>query len=130
MAMKIDVKRGDIIEVDLDGATGVEKKNDPRSGARPCLVVQNDVGNRYSPMTIIVPITDAGQFKILPVQVLVSASELGFSGSKDSVVECGHVRTIDGDARVKRHLGSVNDEVMRRVDQALAVSVGLVIPKA
>ena len=125
MPMKTEVRRGDLIQVNLDGAKGVEKKNDTRSGARPCLVVQNDVGNKFSPMTIVVPLTDAGQFKLLPVQVLVTAAELNFAGSKDSVIECGHVRTIDGDERVTRHLGSVGEGVMRKVDQALAVSLGL-----
>jgi mRNA interferase MazF len=121
--MKTEVKRGDIIVVDLEGAVGVEKKNDQTSGVRPCLVVQNDVGNKHSPMTIIVPLTDAGQFKGLPVQVEVSAAELGFAGSKDSVIECGHIRTIDGDARVRENLGRVDP--MERVDAALAVSLGL-----
>jgi mRNA interferase MazF len=123
--MKIAVVRGDIVEVDLSGALGVEKKNDSRSGGRPCVVVQNDVGNRFSPMTIIAPLTDARQHKLLPVQVAVTAAELNFPGSKDSVVECGHVRTIDGDARMKAHLGSLDPAAMKRVDAALAVSVGL-----
>ncbi|HCF25211.1 MULTISPECIES: type II toxin-antitoxin system PemK/MazF family toxin [unclassified Novosphingobium] len=123
--MKIPVKRGDIVDVDLSGAQGVEKKNDNRSGGRPCLVVQNDQGNKFSPMTIIVPLTDAKQNKLLPVQVAVTAAELGFRGAKDSVVECGHVRTIDGDARVRKFLGHLDDAAMDRVDQALAVSVGL-----
>ncbi|MBD3774318.1 MAG: type II toxin-antitoxin system PemK/MazF family toxin [Betaproteobacteria bacterium] len=123
--MKIPVKRGDIVQVDLSGSTGVEKANDQYSGTRPCLVVQNDKGNQHSPMTIVVPLTDSKQNKLLPVQVAVKADELGFNGSKDSVVECGHVRTIDGDARVKAHLGTISSAALKRVDRALAVSVGL-----
>ena len=123
--MKIEVKRGDIIDVDLSGAVGVEKQNDAKSGGRPCIVIQNDVGNKFSPMTIVVPLTDARQNKLLPVQVAVTAVELGFPGSKDSVVECGHVRTIDGDARVRTHLGSLHPDALARVDAAVAISLGL-----
>ena len=126
--MKIEVKRGDIVDVDLSGAVGVEKMNDVRSGGRACVIVQNDVGNRHSPMTIIVPLTDARQGKLLPVQVPVSAAELGFPGSKDSIVECGHVRTIDGDTRVRAKLGQLDQQAMTRVDRALAISVGLPAP--
>jgi mRNA interferase MazF len=123
--MKTEVKRGDVVDVDLKGAVGVEKMNDRTSGGRPCVVVQNDIGNRFSPMTIVAPLTDAGQFKTLPVQVEVRAAELGFAGAKDSVVECGHLRTIDGDKRVRRHLGHLAPVAMRRVDQAIAISLGL-----
>jgi mRNA interferase MazF len=123
--MKIPVSRGNIIDVDLSGAIGVEKQNDAKAGTRPCLVVQNEKGNRHSPMTIVAPITDARQAKLLPVQVEVTAEELGFAGAKPSVVECGHLRTIDGDARVKTHRGTLSESAMKRVDKAIAVSVGL-----
>ncbi len=123
--MKIAVKKGDIVDVDLSGAVGVEKQNDAKSGGRPCVVIQNNVGNKFSPMTIVAPLTDTRQNKLLPVQVEVTAAELGFAGSKDSVVECGHIRTIDGDARVRAHLGSVHPDALARIDQALAVSLGL-----
>ena len=123
--MTIDILRGDIIDVDLSGAVGVEKQNDAKAGIRPCLVVQNDKGNEESPMTIVAPITDARQGKMLPVQVEVSAGELGFAGAKDSVIECGHIRTIDGDARVKSHRGKLHAAAMARVDTALAKSLGL-----
>lgn len=123
--MKIAIKRGDIVDVDLRGAEGVEKKNDVTSGGRPCVVVQNDAGNKFSPMTIVAPLTDQDQFKNLPIQVAVSAAELLFPNSKDSVVECGHLRTIDGDLRVRAHLGTIDPNAMKRVDQALAISIGL-----
>lgn len=123
--MKIPVVRGDIVAVDLAGAKGVEKKSDSPRG-RPCIVVQNDRGNRVSPMTIVVPITDEEQFKRLPIQVLVTADELGVGG-KNSVVECGQIRTIDADERVLKHLGHLADSAMARVDKALATSLGLVL---
>lgn len=124
MSIAIQVRRGDIIEVNLDGAVGVEKKNDSVSGSRPCLVIQNDVGNKVSPLTIVVPLTNVSQFKNLPVQVMVSAAELG-AGGKDSVVECGHIRSIDCGERILKHLGSVGADVLKRVDAALEVSLGL-----
>jgi mRNA interferase MazF len=88
---RLDLVRGDVVQVDLDGAKGVEKQK-----VRPCVVVQNDVGNRVSPMTIVAPVTDDEQFKNLPVQVFVALGDLG-PGAKDSVIECGHLRTIDRD---------------------------------
>ena len=93
----IPIARGDIISVDLQGAQGGEKGNDATSGARPCVVVQNNGGNGGSPLTIVAPITDAGQYKGYPQQVEVTAAELAAIAptAKDSIVECGHLRTID-----------------------------------
>jgi mRNA interferase MazF len=122
--MEMGLKRGDIVLVDLTGAIGVEKQNDETNQARPCLIVQNDKGNAVSPLTIVAPITDIAQFKNLPVQVHVTTSELG-SGSKDSVVECGHLRSIDRSARIQTQLGTIAPEAMKRVDLALRVSLGL-----
>lgn len=117
------LRRGDVVWVDLHGAVGGEKHD-----RRPCLVVQNDGGNRGSPLTIVAPITDADkQFKGYPQQVLVNASELG-PGAKDSVIECGHLRSIDRDARIDAS-GAVwchlNDELMTKVDKALPASLAL-----
>ena len=112
----------DVVYVDLSGAMGVEKQK-----TRPCLVVQNDGGNRASPMTIIVPITDMEQYKGYPQQVVVQASELGPDG-KDSVIECGHLRTIDRDLRVDAMRGvvaHVSDQTLARVDAALRSSLAL-----
>ena len=120
MAAKIEVKRGDVVYVDLKGAEGTEKQ-----GTRPCVVVQNDTGNKFSPLTVVVPLTDAGQYKRLPVQVFVTKAELGSWATKDGSIECGHVRTIDRDARINNVVGSLSPEVMARVDAALRVSLGL-----
>ena len=113
------MKRGDIVMVDLRGSEGNEKL-----GTRPCIVVQNDVGNSVSPLTIVVPLTDARQDKRLPVQVGVLTADLPFSGSKDSVVECGHIRTIDK-SRISASLGCVSSVVLARIDSALRVSLSL-----
>lgn len=124
MPMKTSVRRGDIVEVDLTGSVGFEKKNDGASNGRPCIVIQNDRGNIASQLTIIAPLNDASQNKDLPVQVLVTAAELG-PGGKDSVVECGHIRSIDGDQRIKRRLGTLALPAMQRVDDAIKISFGL-----
>jgi mRNA interferase MazF len=65
------------------------------------------------------------QYKHLPVQAPVLAGELGFEGAKDSVVECGHLRSIDRDARIIRKRGKLSENAMGKVDRALAVSLGL-----
>lgn len=119
----IEIKRGDVVRVDLSGAVGGEKQG----ADRPCVVVQNDVGNRHSPLTLVAPITDRRQDKQLPVQVPVDAAELGADG-KDSVIECGHIRTIDRDARINKKRGviaTLSAATMARVDAALKISLGV-----
>jgi mRNA interferase MazF len=98
--------------------------NDQSAGSRPCIVVQNDRGNEVSPLTQVVPLTDARQFKNLPVQVLLDAEELRMDGSKDSSAECGQVRTIDR-TRVLRHRGEIAPASMARVDEALRRSLAI-----
>ena len=119
MSPKFSLNRGDVVVADLRGAEGTEKL-----GVRPCVVVQNDVGNKHSPLTIIVPVTDEAQFKNLPVQVPIPAAELGPDG-KNSIAECGHVRAIDRDARIHRKISTLSHETMLAIDQALRVSLGL-----
>lgn len=123
--MTIRVTRGDIVDVDLDGAIGAEKKNDECADGRPCVVIQNDVGNRFSPTTIVAPLTDAGRKKLLPTHVRVSVRDLGFPGAKPSIVSCEHIRSIDN-VRIKNSRGRLSAEAMQRVDQAVAISVGLI----
>ncbi|SNS20677.1 mRNA interferase MazF [Humidesulfovibrio mexicanus] len=115
------IHRGEIYEVDLSGAVGNEKANG-KLGSRPCVIVQNDVGNAKSPLTIVVPLTDAAQYKKLPVQVLVTTSD---GVLKDSVVECGHIRTVDVAKRVGKLLGKLSTTAMKSVDKALKVSLAL-----
>lgn len=118
---KLQIKRGDVVKVDLRGAEGGEKE-----GARPCVVVQNNGGNQGSPMTIVVPLTDVAQYKGYSQQVPVSAGELG-PGGKDSIAECGHIRTIDRDARIVSDvvLTTLAPAVMTRIDAGLRASLGL-----
>jgi mRNA interferase MazF len=124
---KIPIARGDIVYVDLKGAVGGEKQNDPAAGARPCVVVQNDGGNRGSPLTIVAPLTDESQYKNYPQQVQVSAAEVAAIGptAKNSIVECGHLRSIDRDSRITKNCGPIAPAVLPRIDQALKSSLGL-----
>lgn len=119
MLKSIALKRGDVVVVDLGDVIGHEKAGQKRA----CVVVQNDVGNLHSPLTIIVPLTDMAQHKGLPVQVPITAQERG-NGGKDSVVECGHVRTVDK-SRISHVVSHLDDSVMARIDKALTISLGL-----
>lgn len=110
MPPTVNVKRGDIVLVDLSGASGGEKMNDAKIQGRPCVVIQSDKGNAVSPLTIVAPITGMEQYKSLPIQVPVTAAELGAGGS-DSIVECGHVRSIDI-RRVQKQLGTLAPTAM------------------
>jgi mRNA interferase MazF len=116
---KLVITRGDVVYVDLRGAEGDEKQ-----GKRPCLVIQNDKGNQCSPLTIVAPITDERQNKNLPVQIQVPAAELGPNG-KESIIELGHIRTIDRHRRIERLVSRVSDTTMAKVDAAIKVSLGV-----
>ena len=119
---RLELVRGDVVYVDLAGAVGAEKQ-----GVRPCLVVQNNGGNRGSPLTIVAPITDARQWKGYPQQVPLSATDLGLDG-KDSVIECGHLRAIDRDARIAASATvwcHLTERIMDRVDAAIRASLAL-----
>jgi mRNA interferase MazF len=110
--------RGDVLEVDFTPARGSEP-----SKVRPCVVIQNDIGNKYSPVTIVAAITGAANVpKKYPVDVAVSKLEGGLT--KDSVVQCNLIRCVD-EARVRRRLGRLSADSMRAVDQALRVSLAL-----
>ncbi len=125
--VQIAINRGDVIEVDLWGAKGGEKKNDPGMIGRLCVVVQNEGGNR-GPLTIVAPITNIGQFKGYRMQVEVCGEEQRGPLHHDSTIECGHLRSIDQLQRVKRNVGPLPPATMLRVDAALYASLGLAFP--
>lgn len=104
--------------VSFDPTLGAEIKK-----TRPALVIQNDVGNRYSPITIVAAITSRGDDDLYPTEVLVRKGEGGLT--TDSVILLNQVRSIDR-ARLARRSGRVTSETLRRVDQAIAISLGLV----
>ncbi len=111
------IKRGDIYYADLSPVIGSEQ-----GGVRPVLIIQNDVGNRYSPTVIAAAITSQQDKTRLPTHIKVSADDCGLS--KDSIVLLEQVRTIDKQ-RLKERMGSLGVGAMDRVDQALSVSFGL-----
>jgi mRNA interferase MazF len=114
----MDVRRGDIVIVELDQTEGSEQR-----GTRPCLVVQNDIGNENAPTTIVVPFTTSQGDKLYPFEVLVSASESQLR--EDSVAVCSQIRTVSIEHRIKNVLGSVPDDRMKAIDTALEYSLGL-----
>ncbi len=112
------VRRGDIVVVDLDPTRGSEQR-----GTRPCLVVQNDVGNENAPTTIVVPFTTSDADERYPFEVLVPADECALR--EDSVALCSQVRTVSIDDRITNVVGSVPDDRLAEVDTALEYSLGL-----
>lgn len=120
--MAVRVRRGDIVLVDLRGSEGREK-----AGIRPCVVVQRDVWNRATTVTIVAPLTDAQDQPLISRLVPVAAEELGILKAKDSVVDCGQIRAVDSEARIARKLGTLTPNIMARVDRGLAASLGLAL---
>lgn len=108
------IKRGDIFYADLNPVVGSEQ-----GGIRPVLVVQNDVGNRHSPTVIVVPISSVRK-KNLPVHIQIRCSEL----PKNSIVLAEQIRTIDR-YRLKSYVGSVDFELMEKVEKAMKISIGV-----
>ena len=112
-----NVKRGDIFYADLSPVIGSEQ-----GGLRPVLIIQNDVGNRYSPTVIAAAITSKMSKAKLPTHIDIYAKDVGLS--KDSVVLLEQVRTIDK-RRLKEKMGHLDDTVMNEVNNAISVSFGL-----
>ena len=113
----LNIKRGDIFYADLSPVVGSEQ-----GGVRPVLIVQNDVGNKYSPTVIAAAITSQ-QFKTrMPTHISVNASVCGLS--KDSVVLLEQIRTLDK-KRLREIMGNLPETDMNRIDDALSVSIGL-----
>ncbi|NGY87751.1 type II toxin-antitoxin system endoribonuclease NdoA [Bacillus megaterium] len=112
------VKRGDVYFADLSPVVGSEQ-----GGVRPVLVIQNDIGNRFSPTVIVVAITAQIQKAKLPTHVEIDAKRYGFE--RDSVILLEQIRTIDKQ-RLTDKITHLDDEMMDRVDEALQISVGLI----
>jgi mRNA interferase MazF len=110
--------RGDVYLVSFDPTIGAEIKK-----TRPALILQNDIANRHSPITIVAAITSRADESLYPTEVVASAPEGGLT--KDSVVLLNQVRSVDT-SRLARRLGRLGAATMREVDRALAISLGLV----
>lgn len=111
------VKRGDIYYADLSPVVGSEQ-----GGIRPVLIVQNDIGNRYSPTVIAAAITSQKEKAKLPTHIEVCGESCGLA--KNSVVLLEQIRTIDK-KRLKEHMGTLDDSSMNLINRALSISFGL-----
>lgn len=116
-----DIKRGDIIWINLFGSVGSEQGSDEYG--RPCVCIQNDVGNAYSPTIIVSAITSQIGKAKLPTHTLIPSSEK-YGLTKDSVVLLEQIRTVDKRKRILRRTGHLDELVMMKIDKALAISIG------
>lgn len=123
----MNIKRGDIYYADLSPVIGSEQ-----GGLRPVLIIQNDVGNRYSPTVIAAAITSRLGKSRLPTHIDLYCGHTGTSGgasgemglARDSVILLEQVRTLDK-RRLRERIGHLDDDVMREVNDAISVSFGL-----
>lgn len=115
--MQTNIKRGDIYYADLSPVVGSEQ-----GGLRPVLIVQNDVGNRYSPTVIAAAITSRLGKAKLPTHIDIYAAEVGLA--KDSVILLEQIRTLDK-RRLREKMGHLDERIMERVNTAISVSFGL-----
>ena len=111
------IRRGDIFYADLSPVVGSEQ-----GGLRPVLIIQNDVGNRYSPTVIAAAITSRMGKTRLPTHIDIHADRVGLA--KDSVILLEQIRTLDK-RRLKEKMGHLDGAVMTQVNNAIAVSFGL-----
>jgi len=111
------VKRGDIYYADLSPVVGSEQ-----GGIRPVLVIQNDIGNKYSPTVIAAAITSQINKAKMPTHIELAAKDYGLN--KDSVILLEQIRTIDK-RRLREKIGRIDDRLMASVNNALSISFGL-----
>lgn len=114
----MNVKRGDVYFADLSPVVGSEQ-----GGFRPVLIIQNDIGNRFSPTVIVAAITAQIQKAKLPTHVEIQAQEYGLE--RDSVILLEQIRTIDKQ-RLTDKITHLDDEIMSRVNESLQISLGLI----
>jgi mRNA interferase MazF len=117
MIIKVNIKRGDVYFADLSPVRGSEQ-----GGQRPVLIIQNNIGNKYSPTVIVAAITAKIAKAKLPTHVEIESSKVGLV--RDSVVLLEQVRTIDK-TRLIQKLGQLESDDMSLVDKALVISLGL-----
>jgi mRNA interferase MazF len=111
--------RGDVYLVNLDPIIGKEIGK-----ARPAVIIQNDIGNKFSPVTIIAPISSVKEItKPLPIMIFLEKDEGGLK--EKSYVDCGQIRTLDKDKRLITKFGSLSKSKMSEIDKALKISLSL-----
>ena len=111
------MKRGDIYYADISPVVGSEQ-----GGIRPVLVIQNDIGNKYSPTVIAAAITSQINKAKMPTHIELAAKDYGLN--KDSVILLEQIRTIDK-RRLREKIGRIDDGLMASVNNALSISFGL-----
>lgn len=111
------VKRGEIYYADLSPVVGSEQ-----GGVRPVMIIQNNVGNKYSPTVIVAAITSQINKAKMPTHIEIDAQ--GYGLSKDSVILLEQVRTLDK-KRLKEKIGMADEAIMEKVNDALSISFGL-----
>ena len=114
-----NVKRGDIYYADLSPVVGSEQ-----GGVRPVLIIQNDIGNKYSPTVIACAVTSQLTKAKLPTHIEVKQGNFGLP--KDSVILMEQIRTLDK-RRLKEKVGALDGYTMQRVDKAILISLGLFV---
>jgi mRNA interferase MazF len=114
------VKRNEIYVVNFDQTVGSEIKK-----MRPALILQNDISNQYSPITIVAAITSKPERTLYPTEVSISYLQKQSGLKNDSVILLNQIRTIDKNRLIKK-LGKLNQETMLQTDIALKISLGLV----
>lgn len=112
-----EIRRGDLYYADLSPVVGSEQ-----GGVRPVLVIQNNIGNKYSPTIIIAAITSQINKAKLPTHIEISANEYGLN--KDSVILLEQIRTIDK-KRLREKIGCLDKNMMLKIDNSLQISLGL-----
>lgn len=111
------VKRGEIFYVDLGEGIGSEVKK-----IRPCIIIQNDIGNKFSSTTIICPITHRTKNTKQPTQVILNRSLV--NGNVDGVILAEQLRIIDK-KRIKESIGSLTNKGLQKLEQAMKISIGV-----
>ena len=114
----IEISRGDVFYGDLNPVVGSEQ-----GGIRPVLIIQNDIGNKYSPTVIVAAITSEIDKTKLPTHVSIKGDSEELR--KDSIVLLEQIRTIDKD-RLKQRVTQLPEETMSEVDKAISISLGLI----
>ena len=115
--VNLEIKRGDLYYADLSPVVGSEQ-----GGVRPVLIIQNNIGNKYSPTVIIAAITSQINKAKLPTHIEISANEYGLN--KDSVILLEQIRTIDK-KRIREKIGCLDNNGMLKVDNGLQISLVL-----
>ena len=113
----MDIQRGDIVLVNLDPVIGSEQGK-----TRPALIIQNNIGNKYSPTTIVAPITSKIFSKEFSTNVQISPQDSGLEN--ESTILLNQIRTLDK-SRIIKKLGSINDQVIKKVDLAIKISLNV-----